>query len=390
MKIINALLLSVCLFFFISTDAFAAICFQCHSKEAFSGKFKHAPVADGDCQECHNPHVSKYKGLLAKEKTELCYGCHDELKKTLQSGKIIHKPFAEGNCLACHDPHSSSKKGLIKQVKGTVVCFDCHEALKKKNKSEHRPFAEGNCQACHDPHAAGRIQLIIDEPDQLCVSCHSSVIEAAHKKLPYKVKKEGCLTCHNPHGSDRPSLVRNILHPPYEEGCGECHLDGSPVDEEKCLECHDEIGEKLNSIHGHQTSKSGNGCINCHSPHASDSEKMLRNRQSQVCRKCHSDTWAGFIDKPYKHPDNEVCSNCHGIHGSNQLALLKSDGNQTCNNCHEKQGTFTHPVGPGVLDPRNGQIMTCVTCHYPHGTIYKSNLKLSGSMELCIQCHKNY
>jgi predicted CXXCH cytochrome family protein len=181
-----------------------------------------------------------------------------------------------------------------------------------------------------------------------------------------------------------------VLHEPYQGDCAECHDKGLLVGVEKCLACHEEIGEKINAVHNHQTNKSGNGCVNCHSPHASDFKNLLRNNQASLCRNCHADTWANYVDMPFKHPDNTICSNCHGVHGSSNLAMLKFDGNTVCETCHEAQGNFTHPVGPGVIDPRNGQIMTCVTCHYPHGTLYEKNLKLSGSMELCIQCHKSY
>jgi predicted CXXCH cytochrome family protein len=391
MKIVNITVLAACLLFGYQTEVFAAgNCFQCHSRQGFTKKFVHEPATREQCRECHNPHVSKHKGLLADEKTALCYGCHQELKETLEAAKVTHNPFAGGDCLACHDPHSSTKKGLIRESEAGSVCFECHEELANKYKNRHRPFASGNCQACHNPHVADRIQLLVDDPDRLCVSCHRAEIEASHKKFSYKVKEKGCLTCHNPHGSDSAGLMRKVLHAPYQEGCGECHGKGGIAGVEKCLECHDELGEKLSSIHGHLTSKGPNGCTNCHSPHASDYNNMLRNRQSQVCRKCHSDTWDAYIDKPYKHPDSEVCGNCHEPHGSNNPVLLKNDGNATCSNCHETQGTFTHPVGPGVIDKRNGQIMTCVSCHYPHGTIFQANLKLSGAMELCIECHKNY
>lgn len=391
MRVVKILMAAAFLFLLADSAGAAQVnCFQCHARDGFTGSQVHEPVAAGQCQTCHNPHVSKHKGLLKEEAAKLCYGCHSELLTLAEEAAVAHQPFADADCLACHAPHSSDRKGLIRTVDSGLVCFECHGELQNKNKFEHRPFADGNCQACHRPHAAERIQLLDDEADHLCVGCHGGDLGAAHGKFPYKVKKEGCLTCHNPHGSDRPDLVRNVLHPPYRDGCMDCHAGGGIPTVGKCLECHDGIGEKLNSIHSHQTNKTGNGCVNCHSPHASDFENLMKDSQKQVCRECHADTWDAYIDKPFKHPDSVMCSNCHGVHGSNNLALLKDDGNATCNVCHETQGVFTHPVGAGVIDPRNGQIMTCVTCHYPHGTVHKANLKLSGSMELCIQCHKNY
>ena len=389
MRILGILLFAGFLFLISSTAVWAGNnCFQCHDKKDFGGKYVHRPVAEGACQKCHNPHVAKYKGLLGAKQTELCFECHADLKKNKVDKIIVHKPFAAADCVACHDPHSSGQKGLL--MGGGKGCFKCHKEMDGKYKNMHAPFAAGNCGACHNAHYADRFQLLIDAPDQLCVGCHRDGLSSAHKGFPVKVKESGCLTCHNPHGSDRPGLVRNVLHEPYQNDCSECHKEGRAVGVEKCLGCHDEMGEKLNAIHNHQTSKSGNGCTNCHSPHASDFDNLLRNKQDQLCRKCHTDTWATYVDKPHKHPDSSICSSCHDIHGSNEVAMLKGDGNAVCNACHETQGQFTHPVGEGVIDPRNSQIMTCVSCHYPHGTLYEYNLKLSGSMELCIQCHQEY
>lgn len=391
MRISGIVLLSLVLSCLTVASASAgSTCYGCHTKGEFVGKVTHKPVAAGECQKCHNPHVAKYEQLLAVSKTELCYECHNDLRQNLAARKNVHKPFAESDCLACHAPHSSNSKGLLRQDKVGETCFKCHEDLPREFKTEHRPFARGNCQACHHPHFADQYQLLNDTADRLCVKCHSGVIDGAHKKLPVKVKKSACVTCHSPHGSDRPALQRNVLHDPYQEDCGECHQNGRIAGSAKCLECHEEMTEKLNAVHSHQTSRSGNGCVNCHSPHASDFKNMLKNNQAQVCRTCHPDTWDNAVDKPHKHPDAGECSSCHGVHGSDNLAMLKGDGNATCETCHETQGVFTHPVGAGVIDPRNGQVMNCVTCHYPHGTLYEYNLKLSGSMELCIQCHKNY
>ena len=380
----------VCLFINAANVFAEPTCYGCHSKDLFVGKSIHGPVAKGDCRACHNPHVAKYKQLLSVSTKELCYGCHGDLKKNLDQRKNVHQPFREADCLACHDPHSSNSKGLVRQDKPGEACFGCHKDMDREFEVEHKPFASGNCQACHNPHFSDKIQLLNDDADELCVSCHGKKIEAAHKGLPVKIKRSACVTCHSPHGSDRKALQRNVLHEPYQDGCGDCHENGEIAGADNCIGCHEEIGEQLNGVGSHQTNRFGNACINCHSPHASDTKNMLKNIQAQVCRGCHADTWENYIDKKYKHPDSDLCSNCHAVHGSSNVAMLKGDGNTVCGLCHDTQGDFSHPVGDGVIDPRNGNIVSCVTCHYPHGTDYKKNLKHSGSMELCIQCHKNY
>ena len=211
----------------------------------------------------------------------------------------------------------------------------------------------------------------------------------AHKG--FSMKLGACLTCHSPHGSKRASLIRDNRHEPFTEGCNGCHDGkGNVVGVSKCLECHPEVIDELNKVHSHLTSKKGNGCIDCHSPHASDKEGLLRNIQKQVCRECHADTFAGYVNKKHSHPDTGSCADCHSLHGSNELAMLRGDGNDVCGRCHSSQGTFTHPVGPGINDPRTGLELSCVSCHYPHGTDFEFNLKLGGGKDLCVQCHQGY
>lgn len=361
------------------------VCFECHEKADFAKKVIHKPIASNKCGACHNPHVAKYKGLLQKKVKDLCFSCHQDEKKNFLKG-IIHQPVLEGDCLACHLPHASDAKGLLTQKTLAVSCFSCHESLKKEYPVTHPPYAKGQCQTCHRPHQSEHSELLKQDPDALCFSCHkSSSVNQKHRNYPKELK--GCLSCHNPHGSDRKALVRNILHAPFEEGCGDCHT-GNNIGIDVCLSCHDTIEEQLFTSHNHLTGTQGNNCVLCHSPHAGDSPNLLKSSELKICRQCHQSTYDKSQYSQHKHPDTAKCSNCHAVHGSNELAMLKGDGNAVCSECHETQGKFTHPVGEGVADPRNRQSVTCVSCHYPHGTNFDFNLKLSGTKELCIQCHR--
>lgn len=365
------------------------LCFSCHDRKNFAKTVVHLPVAKGECESCHNPHVAKYKGLLRKETDRLCGGCHENVGKMTKRTTQVHKPVLDGQCLACHDPHSSAVKGLLKEKNQKESCLKCHENLAKGSAYTHQPFAKGECSACHQPHQSERLYLLVAEPDDLCRSCHKGTLAEFHKNFP--AKPAACLTCHNPHGSSRKGLIKDFLHEPFKSGCTDCHeASGVKVSTEKCLECHAEVREKAMSVHNHMNSNTGNSCINCHSPHASDGEKLFKTRLEQICRTCHSDTFQNYFGKLHSHPNVGACADCHEVHGSNNMAMLKGDGNKVCNGCHKSQGQFTHPVGEGVFDPRTGVVMTCVSCHYPHGTDYPFNLKLEGSKDLCIQCHSGY
>ena len=391
--------MKVTLYFFVSltllgfsSSVFGAqdkLCFSCHDRSVFIKAVVHQPVAKGECERCHNPHVTKFKGLLSKEVDKLCRSCHEDIGKVGSQTTEVHKPVSEGQCLACHDPHSSAVKGLLKEKNQKETCFKCHEELAKSTVYTHQPFGRGECSACHQPHQSERLYLLVADADALCRSCHKGSLVEFHKNFP--VKPAACLTCHNPHGSSRKGLIKDFLHEPFKSGCVDCHgTQGERVGTEKCLECHVEVREKAMAVHNHLNSSSFNSCTNCHSPHASNGEKLFKTRLEQVCRSCHRDTYKNYFGKSHSHPKVGSCSNCHEIHGSNNLAMLKGDGNQVCNGCHKTQGQFTHPVGEGVFDPRTGNVMTCVSCHYPHGTEYPFNLKLEGSKDLCVQCHRGY
>lgn len=374
-----------------ATSALAAqdkLCYSCHDSKNFIKSVVHQPVSKGECDACHNPHVAKFKGLIQKEVQALCLGCHAEIGKGIDPA-LVHKPVRSGQCLACHDPHSSDGRGLLSEKNLKDTCGKCHEGVVKKYEYSHTPFARGQCSACHNPHQSNFLQLLISEPETLCRSCHKGTLAEAHKNFP--AKPGSCLTCHNPHGSSRKGLIKDFLHEPFKAGCTDCHdLKGGRVGSEKCLECHPDIRDQAMAVRNHLSSAGGNGCVNCHSPHASDDQKLFKSKLDQVCRECHRDTFRNYVDKLYSHPNTGSCADCHLVHGSNHLAMLKNDGNAVCSECHKTQGQFTHPVGAGVIDPRTGLVLTCVSCHYPHGTDFPDNLKLEGSKDLCVQCHRGY
>ena len=363
------------------------VCLQCHEKSLLQKKFIHQPLSKGECTVCHNPHVAPHEGLLQMSVGKLCYSCHTEEAQSFSVG-FVHDPVRRGQCSTCHDPHSSNYNNLLR---GTMTdsCFECHTKLKRKYKTTHKPYAKGQCNSCHKSHQADNFQLLNDTPEKLCRNCHTDAeVSGAHKNYPVKIR--GCLSCHNPHGSKQKAMIRDIKHAPFSKNCKECHKgSGGQVRQEVCLKCHKEIRDDLLTSHNHLTDSKGNSCINCHSPHAGDTKGLLKNKQTLVCRNCHNDTLRKHENTLFVHKATaNNCDNCHAVHGGNQVAMLKGDGNQVCLPCHKSQGQFSHPVGEDVIDPRNNQMTTCVSCHNPHGTNYKGQLKLSGQEDLCFQCHR--
>jgi predicted CXXCH cytochrome family protein len=77
-------------------------------------KFKHCPVAQGQCAECHDSHKSSREHLLKKAGQALCLNCHD--RKDVSAIKA-HAAIGDGDCTMCHDPHRSDNKALLRTAK---------------------------------------------------------------------------------------------------------------------------------------------------------------------------------------------------------------------------------------------------------------------------------
>ncbi|MGD2081259.1 MAG: cytochrome c3 family protein [Nitrospirota bacterium] len=120
------------------------LCFQCHSKDEFSRKVLHAPVAGGMCLFCHTPHSGPNESLLTTEGNGLCLQCHNGIDKkphaisrfTSLGHKLSAKadPLREGkpfSCLSCHMPHSSDWVKLFRYEArdASGICKHCHEFL---------------------------------------------------------------------------------------------------------------------------------------------------------------------------------------------------------------------------------------------------------------------
>lgn len=375
-------------------DTFA-LCLECHPKTkdlTMKGRV-HQPLKEGKCTECHNPHVSKHPTLLSDIGSELCYNCHDRKKGFI--GIVVHRPVEEGNCLVCHNAHSSDIKALLKKAGGDG-CFSCHPKegiIAKKN--IHPEVRKGNCLSCHNPHASDREGLLNKDRRSLCAGCHTETVAFANMHMGYKVGGSDCLGCHSPHSSNRKGILKASLHKPFEENkCSSCHVAGSTAvvrtGMSLCVDCHKTSMEGFNKISNHLIlGKNDSSCNSCHNPHASDERYLLKDKEKRVCYECHTDTKDYVAKSAHKHPKIGACLDCHVAHGSNDLFFL-SKGSNTCSQekCHETQGTFTHPIGEKIIDPRSKVAMDCSTCHNPMGSPESSILRFEKDKELCVQCHQ--
>nr|WP_320050972.1 cytochrome c3 family protein [uncultured Desulfuromonas sp.] len=365
-------------------------CFQCHDPALFSGKVTHRPVAKNQCDQCHNPHLAKFDGLLLAEGSDLCFQCHTGFKSKELDKKVIHQPVAEGQCNACHDPHASQTGGLLKRSM-TELCLSCHTQIDEQPGKPHAPFAKGQCATCHLPHASDRRALLKKDNSALCLSCHQASAALRKQHLNRSLERVDCLECHQPHKSQRISLLRETLHQPFADGeCQSCHARNNDLN--LCLSCHEDVLSSFNHQFSHRVvGNQVNGCFNCHSPHASRQQGLIKEAEGQACRQCHEGKFQRREKSLYLHPGANTCVNCHQLHGSDLPAMRKKDNDSACISCHERHSNFSHPMGDKALDPRNGQPMNCISCHDPcNGTMFKYNLRGTSDKGLCILCHAGY
>lgn len=183
------------------------LCFSCHEELADKynkSKTKHTALYKDDrCGNCHSPHFSEYASLLSELESDTCLRCHgkDDFKRSRALRNIrteiagkehLHAPLADGKCSACHDPHGSDFYRLLVNAypenfyapyrKGTYAfCLDCHEEnlLRFPETSIYTRFRDGKhnlhythvadsrkgrtCRACHQAHASNGPKLVNEE-----------------------------------------------------------------------------------------------------------------------------------------------------------------------------------------------------------------------------------
>ena len=91
-------------------------CRTCHARY-FGPEVGHAPVALGQCVECHDMHRSERPHLLRLPTFELCMECHDEpedLSPDAHSREDVEK------CTACHDSHFGTGSLLKTDQRGST------------------------------------------------------------------------------------------------------------------------------------------------------------------------------------------------------------------------------------------------------------------------------
>ena len=342
------------------------------------------------------------KDLVREDTNSLCLGCHEAIGRSLQQD-YVHYALKKGVCTDCHYPHSGNNPDLLLRTK-EEICWNCHESLKGQlNKSfVHGPFAEGKCSSCHDPHASSEEDQIREASNSLCKKCHAPGCKAGDVSITFVTENMNCTSCHGGHASSKSGLLGPYGHTAFlNKTCEQCHnpiLPETPITTTKagsdlCFQCHKKDSKKYreNDVHG---SDEQGGCGMCHSYHASK-KKDLTIKESGRCYKCHEkvEKSTALMEKALRSircvpVKDRQCFECHVPLHSPREYYFREDSIQTCARCHSLEHEVAHPLGQDAIDPRNGEPMTCITCHSMHASQAEMMLIYDRQRQLCIQCHK--
>lgn len=226
---------------------------------------------------------------------------------------------------------------------------------------------------------------------EACLKCHdkapaTNILHGAHAmkgddRTPFA--KHFCETCHGAspeHAFNPEAGAKN--RPPPSVTFGANSLNSPDEQNKVCLTCH-QGGLRMN-WKGSQHQSSDTRCVSCHDMHTTRDPMLSKQDQPGVCFTCHLEQRAQ-VNRPSHHPIREgkvVCSECHNPHGSPTDKLLKGiTVNDTCFNCHaEKRGPMLWEHEPVRED--------CTNCHTPHGSTQRPLLKARAPW-LCQECHAN-
>lgn len=173
---------------------------------------------------------------------------------------------------------------------------------------------------------------------QECAQCHEDHTKhfehATHARLIVQgsnVKDTGCESCHGP-------ASKHVA-----AGGGKGTIVNPGKSPEACMQCHLDKRGEFSLPHAHPVMAGKMSCTECHDPHAGNAIKGKSSSlegEKETCTQCHTAQKGPFV---FEHNAmREGCTACHNPHGSvNQKMLVQRDAN-LCLKCH-----LQHPAVPG-------------------------------------------
>jgi DmsE family decaheme c-type cytochrome len=249
------------------------------------------------------------------------------------------------------------------------------------------PAAPGSFQGPEEPSAPAEVPIEATSGtapayagNETCAVCHeehAAEFERTnpHATVPTSWGVTGCEACHGPGAAhvENPSDL-SMIRRFGDQKTGESSAT--------CLSCHER---------GHAAQWQGSahdsrdiGCTTCHDVHTPErSESLLAaSIEFDLCTSCHLQNKASLYRSSHM-PMREgimTCSSCHNPHGGQGPSnLWQVSINDNCYTCHaEKRAPMLWEHAPVKEN--------CLNCHDPHGSLH-GKLLVAKRPQLCQGCH---
>lgn len=236
-----------------------------------------------------------------------------------------------------------------------------------------------DCESCHGPGSLAiegitREKVRKDENRGIKVSCNFKTL-LDWRTLPPQAQSLICLKCHTANATFNLHNWSASPHATNDVSCLDCHKLHQGPDltlkrnkiPDLCLECHQDIKAEMNLPSHHPISEGKMSCVDCHEPHGTSTEKLLKGETVKMaCTRCHTEKEGPFV---FEHADlSEDCRNCHRAHGSANNNLLTASEPFLCLQCHSAHYDSHHS---SLKDSawKSNFYNRCTDCHSTiHGT----------------------
>jgi DmsE family decaheme c-type cytochrome len=262
-----------------------------------------------------------------------CLDCHEDIEATLidtphEIGTVSKSE--ESMIATCFDCHSGWQRHLdnptaeniqrgpeLSQAAQGEVCGGCHVSPHQAAMVTDDPHARANltCSSCHKVHGNRNKYLAKEDLDNFCTSCHEAVVMEFQQRSAHPLESGNvrCTDCHD---------LSYIGAAEFKVGF-----------KWRCQNCHDEKSGPFpyehQVVYGHLVE--GGTCVECHQPHGSVNDQLL------------------------KQPGKTLCLQCHGIPPGHQAVHTGLGARLDCVQCHsEIHGSFSNRL---LLDPDLGDKM---------------------------------
>jgi hypothetical protein len=191
--------------------------------------------------------------------------------------------------------------------------------------------------------------------------------------------------------------------------CTSCHALGRNIDNEKCLACHTEIGERITRRTGFHGGLGSQKCVECHKEHHGRTFSIVRfdttgfdhNRVGFTLVGKHARAACVACHRPANLRDERIRGNAARVKAGTFLGLGREclachkdqhggQFNKVCTTCHGQEAwkplvAFSHEQTRFPLTGKH-QAVECGKCHRPPspgGTVVYTGLKFAS----CTSCH---